>query len=1653
MRDEAKIAAVWICTCAALVMPWLAASAHGGSRSGALQEPGLRIVVIEGEDSVNIIGQGTAVPTVVEVLDRNDLPAARASVLFLLLGEQGNASLNEGLSQVTVATNASGQAEVTVNPVASGTVELSVTATFQGLTASTTILQTNVAAAGGAAGTGPDIGVIAGIAAGAAAVGLGVRQVLAASPPSTPTAPTLTPGDRRLDVSWTPPSDNGARIDDYDVRYRSFGGGWTELSDDGGNTNTRATIGGLTNGTTYEVQVRAQNSKGESPWSAGATGTPIGAPSTPAAPTLTPGNRRLEVSWTAPSDNGARIHDYDVRYRSLPGGVWTELSDNGLYAGTRATIGGLTSGTTYAVQVRAQNSVGESPWSAAARGTPIGRPSRPAAPTLTAGDGQLEVDWTPPSDSGAPISDYDVRYRSSGGTWAELSDNGRYTNTRATIRGLTNGTTYQVQVRAENSAGDGPWSPSSRGTPMTAATAPDAPAAPTLTPGDGQLAVSWTAPSDNGAPIEDYDVRYRSGGGWTELSDDGRNTNASATIGGLTNGTTYEVQVRAENSAGDGPWSPSSRGTPMAAATAPDAPAAPTLTPGDGQLAVSWTAPSNNGAPIEDYDVRYRSGGGWTELSDERPYTDTRLTIGGLTNGTTYEVQVRAENSAGDGPWSPSSRGTPTAGATAPDAPTAPTLTPGDGQLAVSWTAPSNNGAPIYDYDVRYRSGGGWRELSDDGRYTDTRLTIRDLTNGTTYEVQVRAENSAGDGPWSPTSQGTPMAGATAPDAPAAPTLTPGDGQLEVSWTAPPNNGSPIYDYDVRYRSGGDWRELSDDGRYTDTRLTIRNLTNGTAYEVQVRAGNAVGYGAWSPSSRGTPAAAESPDRAVLMVLYNATDGPRWTISTNWGSSLPIGEWHGVDANQDGRVTSLTLADNALAGSIPSSLGDLTDLRRLYLYANRLTGAVPSSLGNLTNLEHLFLDANELSERIPPTLGRLANLTAVGLSRNGLVGQIPASLGNLPNLAQLDLHHNRLTGSIPAALCQFEDTINPQLNRANSEVNLLCEGALTSANARLSVADAAAAENSDGTIDFLVTLDQAASGTVSVDYATVDGSARAGADYAATSGTLTFLPGERSKTVRVTILDDVHDEAAETFTLALSNASGGTIVDGEAIGRIENHDPLPRALVARFGRAAATHVVDQVEERLQAPREPGFEGRLAGRELGRGAERDLAQSLLGQLGGRAAAQRVAVGDRDPLSGQLGAARFEMGVDPLGSTSLPGAGFPRMGLGNGMLSGSAFAFNRETRRGGVLSLWSRSAQSSFAGREGAVGLGGDVRTTMFGADYAKGPLVVGLSLANSRGLGEYAGAGAGRVTSSVTGLYPWLGYRATDRVTVWGVAGYGAGGMLLTPGDQPGLESGLSMAMTAGGMRGELLAADTGGFGLAYKADALWVGTRVAGAEGSAGRLAATEAAVTRFRTGLEGAREFAVSRRISLRPSAEVGLRHDGGDAEAGAGMDVGAGLIVSDASTGLAVDVRVRMLVVHQAEGFRERGMAVSLSWDPTPSTPLGFTARVAPSWGGEATSGAEALWGRETMAGLATGSFGSGNRLDTEVGYGLPVGSRFVGTPRVGFAASEYGRDYWMGYGLAVLAGGALNLELGVDARRRESPVQGGADTGFLGRATLGW
>ena len=542
-------------------------------------------------------------------------------------------------------------------------------------------------------------------------------------------------------------------------------------------------------------------------------------------------------------------------------------------------------------------------------------------------------------------------------------------------------------------------------------------------------------------------------------------------------------------------------------------------------------------------------------------------------------------------------------------------------------------------------------------------------------------------------------------------------------------------------------------------------------------------------------------------------------------------------------------------------------------------------------------------------------------------------------------------------------------------------------------------------------------------------SANAEVATAGVAGDLFTLTGVAAGTVVVTVTArDPHD----------AEASQTVIVTVTAV-----HADWVQAWAARFGRTVSGHVLDGVQERLRVAPRPGFQATLGGHQLG-GISEEAARELGDwQLGGPAAFQR----ELELLAGVTDAEQTSNGAPQQASSQ-------QASTARDLFTSSAFSLtvgNAEEGSGGFGALWGRGAVSRFDGREGPLSLTGEVATGMVGIDWISRRWRTGLALAMSRGIGGYsAGVNSGEIESKLTGLFPWVGYDVTDRVSVWATAGYGAGVLTFTPDSAEAMTAELALSMVAAGARSELLTLrQLGGVMLALETDTRLTRTTT----GAIAGLEATEASVWQRRLGLEGARPLALGGRLSLRPSVEVGVRYDGGDAETGAGMDVGAGLGFSDSGTGLAVDVHVRTLLVHEAEGFSERGVAFSLSYDPTPSTPLGVTARVAPSWGGQAQSGAAALWGRETMVGMAHGGAAQGYRLNGEVGYGLPVGGRFVGTPRVGFARSEHSRDYRVGYGLGVLETGSLHVEVGVDALRSESPLAGGASNALRGQASLGW
>ncbi len=586
--------------------------------------------------------------------------------------------------------------------------------------------------------------------------------------------------------------------------------------------------------------------------------------------------------------------------------------------------------------------------------------------------------------------------------------------------------------------------------------------------------------------------------------------------------------------------------------------------------------------------------------------------------------------------------------------------------------------------------------------------------------------------------------------------------------------------------------------------------------------------------------------------------------------------------------------------------------------------------------------------------------------------------------------------------------------------------------AGLSVADATGQEAADATLDFAVTLSRASTSQVMVDYATSDGTATAGSDYTATSGTLAFAVGETEKTVSVPVLDDSIDEGEETFTLTLSNPQGGNgayLADAVATGTIENADAMPRAWLARFGRTVAEQVIEAVEGRFSAPRAAGAEMTLAGERIGLSG---AGPEDPGPGGGDARAEPDEAEARSRLAAMVawlrGAEDADGGRAGYGSRAVT----PR-----DLLTGSSFALTGEAKAGGTVSLWGRGAVSRFDGREGALTLDGEVASMMLGADWARDRWTTGLLVSRSVGEGGYRGVSAGTVESTLTGFFPYGRYAASERVTLWGVAGYGTGELVLTPEGQPAMRTDMDLAMGAVGLRGVAVEAPAeGGFELAVKNDAMAVRTtseKVAGMESA-------EADVTRLRLGLEGTYRGLTLGTGTLAPTAEIALRHDGGDAETGFGVDLGGGLAWWDPENGLSAEFRGRGLLTHESQGFRDRGVSGSFAWAPGERSGRGPSLTLTQTVGASATGGADALFGQRHLGGLAANDNEDdleNRRLELRMGYGFSaLGDRFTSTPEFGLGLSNGNREYSLGWRL-VHGGSAPDgntLELAIEARRGE-------------------
>ena len=630
----------------------------------------------------------------------------------------------------------------------------------------------------------------------------------------------------------------------------------------------------------------------------------------------------------------------------------------------------------------------------------------------------------------------------------------------------------------------------------------------------------------------------------------------------------------------------------------------------------------------------------------------------------------------------------------------------------------------------------------------------------------------------------------------------------------------------------------------------------------------------------------------------------------------------------------------------------------------------------------------------------------------------------------------------------------------------------------LSVTDATVEEG--GQLAFRVLLNEAANWTVSVDYWTGRGSATDGEDYEGVSGNLSFAPGTTEKTVTVATLDDDIDDDGETLTLHLRYAFGARIEDDAATGTIHNSDPLPQAWLSRFGRTGAVHIVDMLNARFDEAAGADNRLTLGGRamdyrssfrrtpEASETTERPTGDTVSHRMPDQARhdAQEGQTSVASPLEHALWNLMANSNLQSDTRRFLSGSSF-NLSLSdlynkgtelNSVPGESAVPDGSIFNPSGHWSLWGRGALTQFSGQDTGVNINGDVLTGLLGVDYARNRWLAGMALAYHDGNGSYTStrnAGTGDLDSTLVSVNPYLRYALTARLSVWGTLGYGAGTLRLrqelrdhgqtgtalnsVPGQpagtgvglqsDPGLaqqaiETDMQMAMGALGLRGVVYASAS--TELALKTDALWVRTSSDETDG----MQDASADVSRIRLLLAGRHQRVMANDAMLSPSFELGMRYDDGDAETGFGMELGGGLRYADALLGLTVETKARALLAHEDGGYEEWGVGGSLSLDPG-RLGRGLALRLDSGWG-LAESGAQALWQRQTTAGIAPQHDPSAQgRLSAELGYGMDVPWTYgILTPYSGMEWTGAHRTLRLGWRYTL----GRQLSLSLDGERRE-------------------
>ena len=835
---------------------------------------------------------------------------------------------------------------------------------------------------------------------------------------------SVTQGNAKLDLSWTAPA---GTVTGYDVHYTSasvdtaandaavgnnVATGWVAVSSrTSTDTTASQSITGLTNSTPYRVRVRGKYANGNGPWVFG-TGTPQ-ALAAPTGLSVTPGNMKLDLSWTAPSGT---LTGYDVEYKKRFGAAeWADAGHSGTTPSL--TISSLDNGVLYDLRVRAKNGAVDGPWATVQAG-----PAASSTPVVGFAEAAYEV--TEGFDPSVTITLTMVPPLAAAGTatvsaltgdaahTAGALDSGNYTlPASVALPAGVHTATFAVAIPDDELAETAKTLVLGLDAPAAGqawARAADRPSARVRILDDDVVTVSffpnqYTVQEGVAALLRfrldraadfDFTVEFY-GAADTDPSTADATPGADYVIEGspvtfragetaLAGTSLRRVQTLHDRLRSEGDEYLHVR---MRRVSAPDGarvqigpdPATVIIFPnsasvwgvaaaaGDAKLEVTWEAPDGT---VTGYDVHYTSSGVWVgadalagsnpsaaagwvavDRGTEADPPNGWQAITGLTNSTPYRVRVRAQaldetNFPITGSWIVAT-GTPQAGQVAgPSTPRGVTAASGGAKLTLAWQAPAFWGSwPADGFEVQWKlpsaGSGAWADVRQGaqaavaafastatgfeftGIQRDADGRVYTVVGGTGYDLRVRAvsKQSGADGSQDShyrRSAWVGVSGTPVPGAPARLGVSAGAATLSLSW-APP--WGTLTGYDVHYTSSKTvpddaaaganaataWKAVSRGSETSPPAVsqTISSLNNGTAYRVRVRARNAHGAGAWV-FGRGTPGAAATGTPAAptnLNVLKLNT-----ALRLSW--TAPSGTLTGYDVHY---TSSTTAADTATA--------------------------------------------------------------------------------------------------------------------------------------------------------------------------------------------------------------------------------------------------------------------------------------------------------------------------------------------------------------------------------------------------------------------------------------------------------------------------------------------------------------------------------------------------------------------------------------------------------------------------------------------------------------------------------------------------------------------------------------------------------------------